>query len=114
MKFTKLDIEKSRILRKKLTPQEIILWSRLRSRRFANLKFRRQFPIARYVVDFICLERKLIIEIDGWQHKIKDQKDYDKERTRILKKLGFRVLRFWNNDINNNLEGVSLKIEENL
>ena len=112
MKFTRKDIEKSRLLRRNSTPQEIILWSKLRSRRFASLKFRRQVAIARYVVDFICWEKKLIIEVDGWQHKTRNNKEYDKERTRILEKLGFKVIRFWNNDINKNLEGVLLKIEE--
>jgi len=114
MKFTKLDITKSRILRKKSTPQEIILWSRLRNRRLRNYKFRRQFPIGRYVADFVCLENKLIIELDGWQHKEENQERYDQERSRILKSLDYKILRFWNNEINKNLDGVILEIEKNL
>jgi very-short-patch-repair endonuclease len=101
-----------RSLRKNPTPQEIIFWSRLRARRFKGLKFRRQYKIGKYVVDFICLEKKLIIELDGWQHKKENQKRYDKERTEFLKSNGFRVIRFWNNDINDNLDGVFLKIEQ--
>lgn len=105
-------LERCKKLRKNATPQEIIAWSRLRAKRFHNLKFKRQYPIGKYIVDFICLDKKLIIEIDGSQHKEKNQEIYDKERTEFLESLGFRILRFWNNEINNNLEGVFLKIEE--
>jgi very-short-patch-repair endonuclease len=103
-----------RELRKKSTPQEIIVWSRLKSRSFKNLKFRRQHSFGQYVVDFVCLEKKLIIEIDGSQHKEDSRKDYDIERTKFLESLGFRVIRFWNNEIDKNLGGVFLKIEEYL
>ena len=67
-----------------------------------------------YVVDFYCPEKKLIVEIDGWQHKEKEQKRHDKDRSVFLKSLNMKVLRFWNDEINNNLEGVLLKIEANL
>jgi very-short-patch-repair endonuclease len=107
-------IERSRKLRKDSTPQEIILWAQLKDRRFYNLKFRRQYSIGNYIVDFICLEKKLVIELDGWQHKEEPQERYDKERNKFLEKIGFRVLRFWNNEINSNLNGVILKIEENI
>lgn len=63
-----------------------------------GLKFRRQFPILNFIVDFVCLERKLIIEVDGGQHN-NILKDQDKERTRILMSKGFQVLRYWNNDV---------------
>ena len=66
------------------------------------------------MVDFICLEEKIVIELDGWQHKIEDNKIYDKNRTEFLEENGYRVLRFWNNEVNNNLDGVLLKIEESL
>jgi very-short-patch-repair endonuclease len=102
----------SRSLRKKSTPQEIILWSRLKNRSFHNLKFRRQHVIAKYIVDFICLEKKIIIELDGLQHKREKDIKYDANRDDYLKNLGFTVLRFWNNEVNENLEGVILKIEE--
>ena len=76
------------------------------------MKFRRQYPLGKYVIDFICLEKKLIIEIDGSQHKEASRESYDWERSRFLENLGFKVLRFWNDEINNNLDGVFLKIDE--
>ena len=106
---TKNNIRK---LRKEATPQERIVWARLKNRQFNNLKFRRQYLIGKYIVDFLCLEKKLIIELDGWQHKEENQKKYDLERTQYLRNQGFKVVRFWNNDVNENLEGVFLKIEE--
>lgn len=102
----------SRILRRKSTQQEIKLWSRLKDRKFHNLKFRRQHIIDKYIVDFICLENKLIVELDGCQHKREKDTRYDAKRNKYLKSLGFTVLRFWNNGMNENLEGVMLKIEE--
>ena len=107
-------LKSARNLRRNATPQEIIMWSRLKNRSFYNLKFRRQYKVGRYIVDFICIEKKLIIEIDGWQHKEEKQERYDKERTMYLERNGFRVIRFWNNDVNDNLIGVFLKIEEYL
>ncbi|HHE76805.1 MAG TPA: endonuclease domain-containing protein [Candidatus Parcubacteria bacterium] len=109
---TRKIVSRSRNLRKNQTPQEVILWSKLRNRGFKNLKFKRQHPLGKYIVDFVCLDKKLIIEIDGWQHKEEKQKRYDKERSSFLKSLGFKILRFWNNDINTNLDGVFFKIEE--
>lgn len=99
-------------LRKSSTPQEVILWSRLRNNRL-DYKFRRQHSIGKYIVDFYCPKKRLIVELDGSQH-IETQRDYDKERDDYLRVLGFKVLRFWDNEINNNLEGVLLKIIENL
>lgn len=101
----------ARNLRKVQTPQEIIIWSRLKNRNFRNLKFRRQYPIGKYIIDFVCLDKKLILEIDGCQHKEKQQEKYDLERGIFLEKYGFKVLRFWNNEVNTNLEGVFLKID---
>jgi len=94
----------ARNLRKSPTDTEQILWLQLRNKRFLNYKFRRQFPIGGYIVDFICLELKLIIELDGAQHLEAENKDA--ERTEILNKQGFKVIRFWNNDVIDNLEGV--------
>jgi len=85
-------------LRKQSTPMEIKLWQMLRSRRFENLKFRRQCPIGSYIVDFICIEKKLIIEIDGGQHSEPDERAYDEKRTAYLNHLGYKVVRFWNNE----------------
>ena len=114
-KFSNLKREKP--LRKKLrnsaTIQEIILWSRLRKNQL-KYKFRRQYSIGKYIVDFYRSEKKLITELDGWQHKEEKQERYDKKRTEFMESLGFKILRFWNNDVNDNLEGVILKIEEYL
>ena len=92
----------------------MIFWSRVRAKRFKGLKFKRQYSLGRYIVDFICLEKKLIIELDGYQHKEENQERYDEERTEFLEKLGFKILRFWNNEINDNMEGVFIKIENSL
>ena len=73
------------------------MWNLVRSRQLLEYKFRRQVPIGRYIADFACLERNLIVELDGGQHQ--DQSDYDEERTRWLKSQGFKVIRFWNNEI---------------
>lgn len=89
----------AKILRKQSTPMEIKIWNRLRSRRFMGLKFRRQCPLGLYIVDFVCIEKMLIIEIDGGQHNEEKQHEYDKRRTKFLNDLGYTVLRFWNNEI---------------
>lgn len=117
MKVRKIKLEEKTIknvrsLRKKSTPQERIVWARLKNRQFNNFKFRRQYLIGKYIVDFVCLEKKLIIELDGWQHKEKNHRSYDLERTRFLIEKGYKIVRFWNNDVNSNLAGVFLKIEE--
>jgi very-short-patch-repair endonuclease len=113
-KLPKQTLQRSRSLRRNSTPQEIIVWSRLKAKRFKGLKFRRQYSIGKYIVDFICIEKKLIIELDGWQHKEENQERHDEERTNYLARNGYRIIRFWNNEINDNLEGVFLKIEENI
>jgi len=93
----------ARTLRRDATDAERKLWFHLRNRQADRTKFRRQVPIGRYVVDFCCLHAKLIVELDGSQHA---DNVSDEERTRYLATHGFRVLRFWNNDVNDNLEGV--------
>ena len=87
----------ARELRNAATDAERALWQHLRGRRLTGFKFRRQYPIAGYIVDFVCVEAKLVIELDGGQHA--DQQDYDAERTRRLEINGYRVLRFWNDDV---------------
>lgn len=94
----------ARSLRKNQTDAEQIIWLQLRAKRFLNYKFRRQFPIEPYIVDFICLDLKLIVELDGSQHIA--QQTADLERTDFLNNRGFKVIRFWNNDVFNNLEAV--------
>jgi len=113
-KIEQKTLSHARRLRREQTPQETILWSRLRDRRLDGMKFRRQYPVGKYVADFVCLEKKLIVELDGWQHGIGEGLKHDEERTRFLESEGYEVLRFWNNDVNGNLDGVLLKIEERL
>ena len=98
----------AKTLRKQSTPTEIKLWERLRAKRFYGLKFRRQYPLGAYIVDFICIERKLIIEIDGGQHN--EHQDYDAQRTAALRKLGYDVIRFWNHEVLNQFDLVMEKI----
>ena len=99
-------------LRLEATDAERVLWREVRAHRFAGFKFKRQSPLGLYVVDFVCYEAKLIVELDGGQHA--DQKEADEERTRWLASQGFRVLRFWNNDVLTNISGVMHVIEKNL
>jgi very-short-patch-repair endonuclease len=92
-----LPIERARQLRQNLTDAERLVWARLRGRRFAGYKFRRQIPLGKYILDFVCFDQRLIIELDGGQHTL--QKEYDDVRTAWLESQGFRVLRFWNHDV---------------
>jgi very-short-patch-repair endonuclease len=91
-------------LRKNPTDAERKLWAYLRLRQLGGYKFRRQHPIGPYIVDFICIQRKLIIEVDGGQHD--ESKSYHLKRDRWLEKKGFRVLRIWNNEVLTNIENV--------
>jgi len=91
-------------LRHSQTDAEAKLWSRLRAHRLNGIHFRRQYAIGNYVVDFCAPRRKLIIEVDGSQHL--EQHEYDSGRTQSLESLGYRVLRFWNNEIMNNIDAV--------
>jgi very-short-patch-repair endonuclease len=95
---------KARSLRKNKTDVEQLVWKYLRNRQQYNYKFRRQFPIEPYIVDFACLELKLIIELDGGQHA--NRINYDDQRSSFLEQRGFKVIRFWNNDVTENTEGV--------
>ncbi|OGE87973.1 MAG: hypothetical protein A3J07_02205 [Candidatus Doudnabacteria bacterium RIFCSPLOWO2_02_FULL_49_13] len=104
----------SRSLRKNQTPWENKLWYNLRAKRFKGYRFRRQFVIGYYIVDFCCFEKKLIIELDGGQHNEEQTQLNDKERTEFLKSQGFKVIRFWNNDIQKNLPEVLETILDNL
>ena len=91
-------------LRTKQTDTEKSLWHALRNRQLSSFKFRRQFTFPPYIVDFVCLETRLVVEVDGGQHATNQA--YDAERTRFLLNQGYRVLRFWNNEVMSNLEGV--------
>jgi len=88
---------------------ECLLWKYLRGRRMKGYKFRRQLVIEPYIVDFVCLEANLIIEADGGQHA--DQIAYDARRTVVLESMGYRVVRFWNNEILGELDSVLGQIE---
>ena len=101
---------RSRTLRKNSTDAERKLWSVLRSRQLNGFKFRKQVEIDGYVVDFLCAERRLIIEVDGGQHS----PERDARRTAYLESQDFRVIRFWNNDVLENLDGVWTIIEQAL
>jgi adenine-specific DNA-methyltransferase len=107
-------LEFARQLRREQTDAERLLWSLLRDRRFMGYKFRRQHPIEPYVVDFYCHDAWLAIELDGGEHNEPAARTRDEKRTIILEARGIRVLRFWNNEVFNNLEGVLQTIYEAL
>ena len=86
----------------------------LRAKQLNGVKFRRQEPIGNYIIDFVSFEKKLIIEIDGGQHSIEENKANDEVRTQWLESQGFRIIRFWNNEVSSNLEGVIAQIREAL
>lgn len=105
--YDQATLTKAKSLRREMTDAERKLWSILRSRQLDGAKFRRQQPIGPFIADFVCQEARLIIEADGSQHV---NSDADTRRTAFLKGKGYRVLRFWNNDILQNLEGVAESI----
>jgi very-short-patch-repair endonuclease len=96
-------IQYARVPRARMTDAERKLWFALRDRRFANFKFRRQVPIGHYIADYVCYAARVVIEVDGSQHA---ESRHDARRDRWLEQNGFVVLRFWNNDVLSNLEGV--------
>jgi len=102
-------MRRAKELRKEMTPAEHKLWSALQGKQL-GVKFRRQHAIGPYITDFCCIKEKLIIEVDGSQHL--DQADYDEERTAYFQSRGYRVLRFWNNQVTNDLNGVIVAIQE--
>ncbi len=94
-------------LRKESTPAERKLWALIRNDQL-GVNFRRQHAIGKYIPDFVCIQKKLIIELDGSQHL--EQEEYDQGRTKYLESLGYKVVRFWNNDVTKNIDGVILVI----
>jgi len=106
------NIQAARLLRKSETPAEALLWKYLRDRHMIQLKFRRQFPIKGFVLDFYCPEKKLGVEIDGGIHE--KQKEYDVERQDIIEDMGIKILRFTNNDIMKDIEAVLRKIKHGI
>ena len=97
-----------------MTPQEVKLWIYLRSWRSRGYHFRRQAPRENYILDFVCLRKRLIIELDGGQHNFDGHANRDKRRDSNLAQSGFKVLRFWNNEIDTNLIGVLETIDREL
>ncbi len=100
--------ERARDLRQNMTNAENRMWYYLRNRRLGGYKFVREHVIGHYIVDFVCREKKLIIEVDGGQHM--EAVEYDDRRTRFLEKRGYQVLRVWNHDVFRNAQGIMEKI----
>jgi very-short-patch-repair endonuclease len=100
-----MNTKRAQELRKNLTDAEQHLWRILKRHQIAGVKFRRQQPLGSFIVDFVCFERRLIVEVDGGQHA--EQVPYDEQRTGWLEAQGYCVLRFWNNDVLANAEGVA-------
>jgi very-short-patch-repair endonuclease len=104
--------EFSKELRKEKTEAEEKLWQYLRGSKLNGLKFRRQHPLHNYIADFYCHEKKLVIEVDGSVHTIENNAEYDRGRTYELQELGVTVIRFWNDEVHNDIEKVLGKIKE--
>ncbi len=102
----------ARALRRDHTDAEGLLWSRLRDKQIDGHKFRRQQPIGPYIADFACMTEKLLIELDGGGHA--EQKAKDRRREEYLRRSGYRVLRFWNTEVFENLSGVLERVREAL
>jgi len=96
----------ARLLRRNQTPAEKKLWRSLRGKQLDGFQFRRQFPIGDFSVDFCCRDRRLVVELDGSQHADPSGVDQDNERTALISVRGYRVMRFWNEEVLMNLDGV--------
>jgi very-short-patch-repair endonuclease len=94
----------AKALRQRMTDAERLLWRHLRNRDLGGWKFRRQYPVGSFIVDFICVEKNVVIEVDGGQHA--ENEALDRQRSAYLNKMGYRVLRFWNNQVLQETEAV--------
>ncbi|MBC2669389.1 endonuclease domain-containing protein [Novosphingobium piscinae] len=103
---------RSRELRRNTTEAERRLWQQLRNRQLRGKRFNRQFPVGQFICDFACREQRLIVELDGGHHA--HVLDYDLRRTQFLEAQGYRVIRFWNNEVMENIEAVLMRIGEAL
>ncbi len=103
---TKKLLGRRKLLRKNMTKSEIALWSKLKNKQLQSLKFRRQHSVGPYIMDFYCPKLRLAIEIDGGQHNTKAGLSYDQKRSNYLNSLNIKVIRYWNNDVYINIEGV--------
>ncbi|PID86397.1 hypothetical protein CSB08_00225 [Candidatus Gracilibacteria bacterium] len=111
--YNKSDLTKTRkSLRNNQTQPEKIFWDRVKTKQFFGLKFRRQYSVGRYIIDFYCKDLKLVIEIDGDSHFSEEAKLYDEERTRFLEATGLKVERFTNKEVMENIEGILQYLEE--
>ena len=111
-RISRVTTARARSLRRGMTDVERLLWQALRGRQLNGHRFRRQHPIGQYISDFTCIEQRIVIELDGGQHQ--EQLAYDEQRSAFLQARGWRVLRFWNNDVLNNIEGVLSVIAQSL
>ena len=96
--------QSARALRKRMTDSERLLWRHLRNRELDGWKFRRQYPVGSFIVDFICVEKNLVIEVDGGPHAENEEQDI--QCSAYLNRMGYRVFRFWNNQVMQETEGV--------
>ena len=103
---------RARELRKGQTDAEAVLWSRIRARQLAGLKFRRQHPIDAFFADFACVEIGLVVELDGGQHGEPEADAYDQKREQAMSALGFKTVRFWDKEVLNETEGVLERIRQ--
>ena len=101
-------LTRARELRKNSTDAEKHLWQKLRNRQLEGYKFKRQVPIGHYIVDFLCVSANLIVELDGGQHT--EQQAYDDKRTALLESKGFTVVRFWNDEVLQNIDSVLMAL----
>jgi very-short-patch-repair endonuclease len=110
--FRKRNTERARELRRSASPAERLLWSKLSRSQIGGHKFTKQYQIGEYYADFVCRAKMLVIEVDGWSHDTRQE--YDAQRDIFMKSLGYRVLRFSNEDVMKNLEGVVMAIAQAL
>ncbi|MBU0766410.1 endonuclease domain-containing protein [Patescibacteria group bacterium] len=110
--YKKNKAEFTRHLRHNMTPEEIILWEELRNRQCNKMKFRKQVNIGPYIADFLCIQHRLIVEVDGSVHNQKERKEYDHRRDEYLLNLNYRVLRITNDEIHQSLSSVLDRIHE--
>ena len=106
MYYNPHNLKNAKEMRSNMTPAETKMWRILRGKRFQDLKFKRQVLIGNYIVDFLCENKKIIIEIDGGQHNEELNIQSDKNRKHYLDNNGYKVLRFWNDDVMKNIDGV--------
>ncbi len=113
--YMRKDIQHTRsALRKRMTAPELVFWTAVRARKLNGYKFRRQYSVGRYVVDFYCAEKRIGIEIDGDSHFTEDQKKYDEVRKEFISELGIQLLRYTNEEIMKNLSGVLEDVSNHL